>query len=408
MTVGVQTFDGDRLAEARRARGMFKKTLGDLIGVSGTAITRYEAGEDKPQRERLSAIAQHLGFPESFFLRCAWSENFEPVFWRSRAAESKLAREMTEQRMKWMCEIFHFLEQEVNFPHVNLPDVSVPDDFKLIAPDIIERISDQVRDAWKLGRRPIPDVLLALENAGVPVVNLEITSEKQDGFCFRSTILARPFVGINVYQISCARARYDAAHELGHLILHRNVTSRQERDPASKKLIEQQAHRFAGAFLFPQKAFLSEVGFPSLDYFCDLKKRWGMSIAAMVYRACDLGLIDVVERAMLFQSMGRRHWRGPLREPFDSSSEMPLEKPRMFRRGLETVLKESIFGPEAVRGALSLPPRELEQIIGVEAGVLAPSNVAELPVTPRRESLRAVDLESGNVLEFPGQQRRLI
>ncbi len=242
MTVGVQTFVGERLREARLSLGLFKKSLGDIIGTTGTAITRYEDGEDKPQRDRLAALSARLGFPEEFFLRPAWQESLEPVFWRSRAAESKGAREMTEQRMKWICETFHFLDQEVNFPCVNLPDLSLPNDFRLITAEAIEKAADQVREFWNLRHRPIPDVTLALENAGVPVVNLDIVSDKQDGFCFCSPTLGRPFVGINVYHISCARARYDAAHELGHLILHRHVTPQQERDPVQRKLIEQQAY----------------------------------------------------------------------------------------------------------------------------------------------------------------------
>ncbi len=227
MTVGVQTFRGERLKEARLSLGLFKKSLGDIIGITGTAITRYEDGEDKPQREKLEALSTRLGFPEEFFVRPAWRDSLEPVFWRSRAAESKSAREMTEQRMKWICETFHFLEQEVDFPKVNMPELSLPGDFRLITAGMIESAADQVRQCWNFRDRPIPDMTLALENAGIPVVNLDIASDKQDGFCFHSPSLGRSFVGINVYHISCARERYDAAHELGHLILHKKVTPQQ-------------------------------------------------------------------------------------------------------------------------------------------------------------------------------------
>jgi Zn-dependent peptidase ImmA (M78 family)/transcriptional regulator with XRE-family HTH domain len=405
MAIGVQTFRGERLTEARLAHGLYRKTLGDMLGITGSAITRYEEGQDKPLRERVVALSERLGFPEEFFLRPVWQEKLEPIFWRSRATESKHAREMTEQRMKWVCEIFCFLEQEVNFPELNLPDLSVPDDFRRITPDMIEVAADELRQFWNLKGRPIPDVALALENAGIPVINLDIPNEKQDGFCFYSPSLRRRFVGINTHNISCARARYDAAHELGHCVLHRNVTPQQEKDPHLKKLIEAQAHRFAGAFLFPREAFLSEVGFPSLDYFCDLKKKWGISIAAMVFRAGDLCLIDESEKAVLCQSMGRRRWRGPLREPFDQPSEMPLERPRMLRRGVETILQENIFGRAAIRSALSLPQRETEQITGVKPGFFDSADVATLPVVSREMGLKAIDLESGNILEFPRRER---
>ncbi len=406
MTLGVQNFRSARLREARLARGFFKKSLADKIGVTGTAIGRYEEGADKPQRERLNAIAEQLNFPFEFFLRPEWPEDLQLVFWRLRTSETKYAREMTEQRMRWLCEIFSFLEREVDFPTVNLPRLDMPSDFRLITGEVIERVALQLREYWKLRDLPIPDMTLALENAGIPVVNLEINSEKQDGFCFRSNVLDRSFVGINAYNVSAARARFDAAHELGHIVLHQNVAPHEARDPAIHKLLEMHAHRFAGAFLFPRKSFLAEVGAPTLDFFSDLKRRWGISIAAMIYRAYDLGVIDEEERSALYHNMARRRWRGILREPFDSPSEMPLEKPRMLKRGMEVIVESGVFGRSAIRSALSFPQNEIETISGVEDGYLSEAEVLPLVQRKRNAGFKTVDLESGNILEFPGPRRK--
>src|ERR1700730_11737276 len=209
MTVGVQTFCGQRLTEARRARGLHKNILADMFGVTRQTISKYEEGKEKPQEERLAIIAKQLAFPVNFFTRPAWPEALDLVFWRSRATETKGAREVTEQRMYWLCELFSFLEREVNFPDFVAPHVEVPKDFRLITPDVIERAACLVRDSWGLRSRPIPDMTLALENIGIPVVNLEILSDKQDGFSFWSPSLDRVFVGVNVYNVSAARARYD-------------------------------------------------------------------------------------------------------------------------------------------------------------------------------------------------------
>jgi Zn-dependent peptidase ImmA (M78 family)/transcriptional regulator with XRE-family HTH domain len=400
MTIGVQSFSGQRLNEARLARGLYMKSLGDMIGVTGTAISRYESGEDKPQPDKLDQLAERLNFPVEFFLKKAWPEVLEPVFWRSRAAETKHAREMTEQRMKWLCEAFSFLNEEVNFPVQDLPSLEVPKDFRLLRPEDIESAAHQVRRSWGLRDLPIPDMILALENIGIPVTTLEISSDKQDGFCFRCKLLNRAFVGINTYNVSACRARFDAAHELGHILLHSHVTPEQERDPASRKLIEQQAHRFAGALLFPRSAFLTEVGVVSLDYFSSLKKRWGMSIAAMVSRAFDLGLIDPDTRGIMFQNMSRRHWRRPLGEPFDDLSVMPLERPRMLRRAIDTVLNGGVFARATIRAALPLPQNELESLLGLSRGFLNDGEVVTMTRLPRSEKFEAVDLESGKVVEF--------
>jgi Zn-dependent peptidase ImmA (M78 family)/DNA-binding XRE family transcriptional regulator len=401
MTKGQQAFRGGRLREARLARGIYKNALADMVGITGTAIARYEEGIDKPPHERLCALAQHLNFPVEFFLQPEWPEGLETIFWRSRAAESKYAREMTEQRMLWMCEIFAFLEQEANFPSLKIPSLDLPD-FRSLTSGLIERAADDLRSHWKLRDLPIFDVLLALENAGIPVCSLEITSEKQDGFCFYSSKLQRIFVGINSQNISAARARYDAAHELGHIVLHGSVTPHQLRDPLLHKQLEQQAHRFAGAFLFPRSAFHAEVRVPTLDYFCALKKRWGISIAAMVHRAFDLGLVDSLEMTDLYRKMGRRRWRGILQEPFDSPEEMPLERPRMLRRGVEVLLADGRLR-STIRAALSLPEREIEQLAGLESGFFKCAEVVRL-ASPKHNPLKAVDMESGNIVEFPGRK----
>jgi len=407
MVVGLPNFCGARLTEARLARGMFKKTLGDLVGVSGTAITKYEEGEDKPQAERLDVIARQLGFPRSFFTARAWEEDLQPVFWRSRSTETRTARDMTEQRMRWLCEVFHFLEQEVEFPSLKLPDIDLPEDFRSLTQEDIERAAETMRDAWRLRSHPIPDVTLALENAGIPVVNLDFMSDKQDGFCFRSPTLGRPFVGINIHKVSAARARFDAAHELGHVVLHRSATPQQERDPATHKLLESQAHAFAAAFLFPKESFLAEVSTPSLDYFAALKKKWGMSVGAMIFRAWTLGVIDEGEKAGLQQNMGRRRWRGPLREPFDGLDQMPLEHPRMLRRGIEAVLADGILDRRAVVELLCLPRNEIERLTGLEPGFLSTAEVEELPLPMKRRAADGVDLAGGTVVTFPGTHRRV-
>lgn len=405
MSIGVQAFRGERLTQARLARGLYKNALADMVGITGTAITRYEEGVDKPQAERLVALASNLNFPVEFFFQPELAEAPSIIFWRSRAAETKLAREMTQQRILWSCEIFSVLEREVDFPSVKLPNVSAPADFRQLTPELIELCAERLREAWRLWDRPIPDMTLALENAGFPVVHLEIASDKQDGFCFPSMQLGRFFVGINTYNVSSARTRYDAAHELGHIVLHSHVTLQQSRDPALFKLIEQQAHRFAGAFLFPREAFRREVGAVTLDYFASLKRRWGMSIAAMVYRASDLMMVDDEERGVLYRNLTRRQWRGPLQEPFDHPRDMPLERPRMLRRGLEVMLSEGSHARFGIQRALPLPDRELEQIIGLDPGYLRSAEVTPLVVT-RRASVGARDLESGEVIEFAKHRKQ--
>ncbi|MBB3746988.1 Zn-dependent peptidase ImmA (M78 family)/DNA-binding XRE family transcriptional regulator [Rhizobium sp. BK591] len=400
MVKGVANFSGEKLTEARLASGLRKNALADKIGVTSMAITRYEANQDRPTQDNLEAIAIALAFPVEFFTRKAWSESLGTVFWRDQVAETKAAREMTEQRMKWLCELFWTLEEELDFPEQAIPEVDLPSDVRLISPVMIEKCASELRRQWQLRSLPIRDVVLSVENAGIPVAMLDIPSEKQDGFFFRSPLLKRSFIGVNVHSATAARARFDVAHELGHLVLHKNVTAEQNRDPDLHKIIEKQAHRFAGAFLFPKESFWDEVTIPSLDYFCALKKRWGMSIAAMIARAFDLGMIDVEAKKRLYISMNRRDWRQP--EPFDDV--MVMERPRMLRRGVEALVASGDYSQDFLEHMLALPRKEILQLVGLtDAGMKSFDSVSYLLKPPT--VVEATDLETGEIVRFPQRLR---
>ena len=398
MSIGVPNFQGARLKEARLARGLFKKALGDLIGVSGQSITNYEEGRDNPQADRFEKIVQVLNFPREFFFKPVWNEELGVVHWRSQAAESKSVREMSEQRMRWLAEIFHFLDEEVEFSDNPLPPINLPTDFNLITNNQIEEAALKIRQHWGLRSEPIPDMILALENAGIPVVALDIPSDKQDGFCFNAKSLGRPFVGINTSDASACRVRMDAAHELGHIVLHSCVTKAQANNKAAHKVIEKQAFRFAGALLFPRDAFVQEVNNVSLDYLCNLKPRWGMAISAMIVRAFDLELICKDEYSDLFRQLTRRRWRGPLREPFDQ--EMQVEQPRMLRRGFELLLNSGVFAKASILSELALPAKEIEELACLREGTLQENNVEHLNIKLRNQQRELKDLESGEVVQF--------
>lgn len=401
MVVGVPNFNGRRLIQARLARGLRKNELGEKIGVSSTAIARYEDGLDRPRWERLHLLSGALEFPLEFFLQPSRLDFDSAVFWRHQNSETKAAREMTEQRMIWLCELYKVLEEEVNFPMLSLPWLAIPKDIHLITDDIIENAADDLRRWWRLSDQPIPDVTLALENAGIPVIYLDIVSDKQDGFGFWMPNRSRFFVGINSRNVSFSRSRFDLAHELGHLVLHGHLNRTEVEQ--MHDLIERQAHRFAGAFLFPRSSFVREIILPTLDYMVALKRRWGMSVAAMIYRCHDLNLINEDERRALYRNLNRRGWRKPLGEPFDDRKEIPLERPRMLRRAVELLMREGTMGQLGVRSILQIPVGELEQLLGIDSGALQERSYRFQ--SSANQALQAKDFETGTVIEFPVRGR---
>jgi Zn-dependent peptidase ImmA (M78 family) len=71
------------------------------------------------------------------------------------------------------------------------------------------------------------------------------------------------------------RARWSLAHEIGHVIMHRNPSGDQERE----------ADRFAAEFLLPAKEIAPYLKPVSLERVAALKPLWRVSMAALIKRA---------------------------------------------------------------------------------------------------------------------------
>ena len=127
------------------------------------------------------------------------------------------------------------------------------------------------------------------------------------------------------------------------------------------KLIENQAHHFGGAFLFPAKSFQREVWGLSLDSFRSLKPTWKVSIAAMISRASQLDLIDDEAAKRLWINLGRRGWRQL--EPLD---DLPCEQPRLWAKAAEALIKNGIKNREQIIDDLALPSRDVEDLLSTD------------------------------------------
>jgi Zn-dependent peptidase ImmA (M78 family) len=168
---------------------------------------------------------------------------------------------------------------------LELPEVSFPD-FTANTPEQVEQAAEGSRDFWGLGHSgPILNMTRVAENAGAIVSYFGGVSDRVDAL---SMDRRRPFILRSEAKPSACRLRFDIAHECGHLIMHRGVLT-------GDKATEDQANRFASAFLLPRRAFLAE--FPrsrNLDWSAifDLKLRWKVSARAIIRRAYDLGILS--------------------------------------------------------------------------------------------------------------------
>lgn len=325
-----------RLKDARIAALMNQSELADVVGITRQAISAYEQGEKSPDSQTLEKISAVLRQPISYFTSddAPIFGAFSSLFLRAVGPATKRRNMACVVLSKWFAQVTTYLDGLVNFPEVKVPQVSPSSNSGRYDPEEIELAAEECRKLWQLGVGPLSNVVSLLEAHGITVCRHELNGETVEAFSFWSG--NRPFVVLSSQKNSAARSRFDAAHELGHLILHRWIGADELEDPKKLKEIEREADRFASAFLLPRRSFQAEIFTTRLDAFVSLKRRWNVSIQAMVYRCKQLELFDEDQVTNLYKQISARRWRS--REPLDDPQEVPLEQPRLLRRAVEMLV----------------------------------------------------------------------
>lgn len=392
MRIGVSGFRPERLIEARAARGLTQVALADLSGRTSPSISRWEAGDQLPELDALQALARGLNLPVSYFLKPSRDHGSTPMFARSMAAATKIVRNRVQARLRWAQEISIFLQEHVELPIVNVPQIDV-NDFREIRDSDIELMAAKCRSDWKLGIGPISDVILAMENAGIVVVCEQIDAATMDGLSNWSETDNRPYVFLAKDKQNCVRTRLDAAHELGHLVLHSNLKEKSLYDAAAFKEIERQAFYFAGAFLMPAESFGAEIWSPSLQSFLLLKERWKVSVGAMIMRCANLQIVTDEGKQRLFKHYSGKGWRKG--EPLDDV--LAPEGARLLGRCVNLICDHQIYSEEELINSLCLHQHDVESLCSLPPGSLTPKSLAFEPI------VRSSPSTDSNVIPFPNR-----
>lgn len=364
MSRGITGFEPGRLIQALAARGLSQVALANMVGVSPATISKWKSGQQSPEAEALVSLAQVINVTPEWFTRPLPEKCSLPLF-RSNASAHANARTMLEARLEWSQDIALALSEFVDFPDVNLPKRAFTDPEQITNADI-EEAADECRELWGLGRRAIPDLAMAVEGAGVILVREETGVATIEGLSAWSQVLNRPLVLLSSDKQNGFRSRFDLAHELGHLILHKGIN--RSTDPVRHKIMEDQAHRFAGAFLLPAETFAAEVKSPvTLDSLLLMKQRWGVSVAAMIMRLWALKVIDDDAKGLLFKRRSAR-W-GVKAEPGDDGRAP--EQTRLLKRTVELLASSGIMPVEAVSAYIGLAANDIEMLTGLPENYLS-------------------------------------
>lgn len=364
-------FQPERLTQLREARGLSKINLGRLVDRSPSTLTKWENGCHSPDARVIENLGKVLNCPVRWFTKPVVKKENNPVFFRTLANTAKDLCLAAEHYMGWLQEISASLQTYLDYPAVDVPFLDVTD-YRAIDDETIEIMAAKCRQQWGLGIAPIADLLLVIENAGIVCARFEQGSAMMDGYSQWNESESRPYMILASDKENYYRSRFDAAHELGHIVLHRYI---KRLDVINFKPVEEQAHKFAVCLMLPEESFSAELpACPTLENFITLKSRWHMSVQSMIHRAKSLDLISSVEYQRLYKSISARGWRKG--EPLDNTRQP--ESVRLLPRCLNLLLESGTFTKATFLDYLSMSRVDVEDLLSLPRGYLSEQAVKDI------------------------------
>ncbi len=345
-----------RLHRARKAAGLSLRDLGERVGVSHAAIKKYEDGAAMPSSDILIGLSRALKVRTEYFFRPD-PVALEGIEYRKRSSLPKKRLDAITHEV--IDQIERRIELENLFPQSPVKSFGMIDGIvaHLVSMAQIEDVAERVRGAWDLGLDPIPDLIDVLETNGIRVFMIDADAEnKFDGLAAR--VNGMPIVVVGKHWPG-DRQRFTLAHELGHLMLEGRLADDLDEEMA--------CNRFAGAFLFPRASVLQELGQHrnaiELKELGLLKEEFGLSMAGILYRARDLGIITPgyrEEQAKLFRFKG---WFR--KEP---GGDYPTEKAHIFEQLVFHALAEEYIGESKAAELMNMPLQQFRRVRSMEGG----------------------------------------
>lgn len=327
-----------RLALARKRRAMTLVRLAGESGISARDLSSYEKGSRQPTASALENLASALGVPVAFLTAPDIEEI--PVGAISYRALSKITaaqRDAARSAARLAVCLSEWIDERFRLPEPGVPSLPGTDP---------ETCAEIVRARWGIGQSPVSNMIHLLEAHGVRVFSLP--SDCTDVDAFSLWWKGTPFVFLNTTR-TAERSRFDAAHELGHLVLHSGCQSPSGSSP------EQEANRFAAAFLMPRDAVLARgLHRATSDRVLKARYTWKVSAMALAQRLYELDLLADWEYRTVCVNLSRMGYRSA--EP----GGIPREASQVLAKVFAALRADGITAP-AVARELSLTPGELSR-----------------------------------------------
>jgi Zn-dependent peptidase ImmA (M78 family) len=303
---------GDRLRRGRLMAGLSLRAFADALEgeLSHTQIANFESGDSCPDSKQLVRFSRVLKVrPDYFFKKDGLK--LETVEYRSQMKLGEKSRKRLEEQAYEFFERYLEIEEILGLPYEELPIADLTKVKIENLPKAVEQAAKDLRETWELGMNPIPNIHVMLESHGVKVKTLA-HENGFDGFSAFATDGDKsvPVIGLSKCWLEgdktdLPRFRFTAVHELGHLYLKLP-------DSLNHKEKEVLCHSFSGAFLIPEGQFEERFGVNrvkiALNELIAIKKEWGISIGAIMKRACNLALVSPGRYKTYCIVANKNHW----------------------------------------------------------------------------------------------------
>jgi Zn-dependent peptidase ImmA (M78 family)/DNA-binding XRE family transcriptional regulator len=363
--------NGERIRQARELRTLTQSALGEVLGIDQTMVAHIERGRKQPNRELLEAIAGVLRFPISFFRQPSPPELAKgTLLFRAKAGLGKRFISQAHAHAQIIFELAWKIARSVTFIPVRLPTSDDPVD-----------AAREVRSLLNAADAPLAELLRSIERLGVWLIPLPHSNECDAFAVWAGPERSVPVIGI-VSDRPGDRMRMNLAHELGHLVLHREFVS-------SSRLLEEQAYTFAAELLMPASAIIGDLRQEKLSLFrlAQLKNKWLVSMQALARRARELQVITERQYRYLMQQISMRGWRTA--EP--QFTEIKLEKPRGIRKMMEVAFGDNAR-PDIVAKELNISQEFFNEVMSGFAS--APGVASDAQLAPAKPNLIKIKQQS--------------
>jgi Zn-dependent peptidase ImmA (M78 family)/plasmid maintenance system antidote protein VapI len=350
-------FSANRLELARKRRRYTAKNLCERAKIAPVTLSRIVNGKQTPDEDTVNRLAKALAYPADFFSQAEIDEiDASSASFRSMKAMTARERDAAIAAGSLAYVMSDWVKNQFNLPDADILDLNYESDPAGAARTL--------RQYWAIGEKPISHMIKLLETKGVRVFSLSENTKTVDAFsCWRNN---EPYIFLNTFK-TAERSRFDAAHELGHLVLHKHGGPKQGN-------AEAEANAFASSFLMPRADVVSKIPYVvSLDDILKAKVRWGVSVLALTYRLHTLNIItDWQYRSFCIQI--NRKYRNT--EP----NGLPLERSSVWHMVLSDLWKRGI-SRNRVASDLFMPHDEMESLLfGLTGETVPPKKALGKPV----------------------------